>query len=315
MGLSELIKSATNKNPTNARLLSQFSRRATSIAADAERSNDTAKKQRLEVIVANLDRDFGDMPASTGIGSLGVALAPALYERRKEMIFQADTELNALQQMEEAAKKDQKNLDKEVKAIRESLTQASVHIQNLNAVLPTQSSLHQDPEYRKALSSVFKDTSIDNLRTSIVAFNNRVAALEKENVIDEKYTFTLRYMHTPDKEENVKSECPICEFWNMCSHKLAIPVTYTFGELRDDWMSREGAEEEADIPDFWIEQQGSQRNHITKTGRFWDLGEDNVTIGDAFKAAGIHSNQPHFIDVVENEKDYVVALLEDNGVE
>jgi hypothetical protein len=45
--------------------------------------------------VADLDHNFGDMPA--GIVGLGGGLAPALQEKRKEIIMQADNELNDLQ--------------------------------------------------------------------------------------------------------------------------------------------------------------------------------------------------------------------------
>ncbi|PVG03736.1 hypothetical protein CPB86DRAFT_694259 [Serendipita vermifera] len=316
MGIAELIKSTTNKNTTNARLLSQFSRRATSIAADAERSNDTAKKKRLEVIITNLDRDFGDVPTGAGIVGISAGMAPAVYERRKEMIMQADTELNALQapapdrskQMEEAAKRDQKNYEKELKNLKEKVNQASAIIHSLNTILPTGSSLHQNPEIRQALSSVLDETSFDNLRTNVATLHNRVAVSQ---------CFCQYSRHSLCDRHWRRKISLVCI--KICHSTkpfiISVPLTYTFGEMREDWMSRYGEQEEVDIPDFWIPHQGSQNNHITKTGRFWEVGEDKVTIGDAFKAAGVHHNQPHLIDVVENEKDYVVALLEDNGVE
>jgi hypothetical protein len=80
-------------------------------------------------------------------------------------------------------------------------------------------------------------------------------------------------------------------------------------------MDRVPEEEEVDIPDFWVEHQGSKNNHITKTGRFWEIGEDTMKIGEAFKNACIQHSRTPRIDMVENEKDYVVALLEDSGVE
>jgi hypothetical protein len=96
---------------------------------------------------------------------------------------------------------------------------------------------------------------------------------------------------------------------------IGVPATYTFGELREDWMKRDSGEDEVDIPDFWIEHQGITHNPITKTGRFWQFGQDNMMIGDALKNAGVHQTPTPRIDMVENDNDYIVALLEDNGVE
>jgi hypothetical protein len=77
--------------------------------------------------------------------------------------------------MEEAAKKDQKSLQKDLKNIKEKVEQASAVIQSLNAALPTHSNLHQNPEFCKALTSVLQETSMDNLRTNAATLSNKLA--------------------------------------------------------------------------------------------------------------------------------------------
>jgi hypothetical protein len=105
-------------------------------------------------------------------------------------------------------------------------------------------------------------------------------------------------------------------FGSLYLSDIGVPATYTFGDLREDWMDRNSELEEVEIPDFWVEHQGSESNRITETGRFWEIGEDNMMISDAFKNAGIQQHIPiPRIDLVENEEDYIVALLDDDGVE
>jgi hypothetical protein len=77
--------------------------------------------------------------------------------------------------MEEAAKKDQKNLQKEMKKIVEKVEEASAAIETLNAVLPTHWNLHQDPEFCKALSSALTESSMDTLRTTTATLSNKLA--------------------------------------------------------------------------------------------------------------------------------------------
>lgn len=196
--------------------------------------------------------------------------------------------------MEAAARRDRIHLQEELKRLPELIHQASYSVQSLNAVLSNSSGHQEDPVIRKLLSQTLGGGSIDTVRESIATFNDTVAALGKKRIIDEKSAFTLSIMDSPDCEQ----KC------------LVIPPNCTFGELGDAWINHAQDPNDAIIPDFWVKHQDSEVNSITKTGRYWEFGENSSLVYDAFKNMGIQQASPH-IDVVEHEREYIVALIED----
>jgi hypothetical protein len=87
--------------------------------------------------------------------------------------------------------------------------------------------------------------------------------------------------------------------------------------------SKEGNDDETDadaIPDVWVRKFDAEHNSVTDTGIWWEHQSENAKLRDVFSNSenGRESEQHQWdveVEVVEKKGDYVVALVNDNGVE
>lgn len=106
----------------------------------------------------------------------------------------------------------------------------------------------------------------------------------------------------------------IC-FRQLTSISLALESNTTFGSLAEQMMASNIDEDDSDegyLPDFYLRKQDPKHNCVTTSGQWWEV-QDGETLVNSRKSTGKGETQK--VELVVRNKDYVIALLNDEGNE
>ncbi|KIM31911.1 hypothetical protein M408DRAFT_327305 [Serendipita vermifera MAFF 305830] len=300
MGIHSMVKGAfssiKNKNTTNTRLTLKWKRRVISIAEDIERSQDPTKEERLENILATVVDEFA---TDSSIDDVVSRFNPQTFERRKEALLEADKLLDEIKPpesgrrnlMEEAAAKDYEAMKEDIEALCEETV---LNLQRLCNILPTRQRMRdQVPEWDKANTS--KSQSLLELQAMMAKLHDRLASMQENGLLDSNLLVMVFHLEEPDEKEPIP---------------LVIPLDYTFCDLAEDLLKSDPA---LLLPDFWVKRKDETYNQITASNISWEYQPPfnrvcEVPVVD-------ERNDSRAVDIVVGKDNYVVALVNKNGIE
>lgn len=293
------MKNNNTSNPQTARL---WSRRVTDIAADLERSGDTAKKERFEKLITAVAAEFDGGDVQT----------PVTFLKRQTAIIQSEKALDEFKApdpnrdtiMEEAKQKDVQKLEKNIRDICESSLPL---LQEICSILPSKKDIRESGVNEDILAG---NEAFSQLQVAMAQVNDKLSNLQEMGFMDQKLMVAILHLEDPDGD-TLHRHCGLDE-------TIGDLIVKAFVNANGDGETEGSDDEDEDdgdsdlIPDVWVKKWDPGHNSVTKTGQWWEWQNESTKIRDIFPTT---PGAKGSVEVVARKGDYVVALIEDNGVE